>query len=108
VTYNVFLEPEVHRSRTRLPDDFRQRLRRVIGAFANDPRPAQSVPLDVAGLELGPGVDVRRYRLDPWRLVYAVNDEEKWVWVLALRRRPPYDYVDLIDLLAALKDEPDQ
>ena len=106
--YDVFLEPEVHRSRTRLPGSFRQRVRRVIGAFANDPRPAKSSALDVAGLDLPAGVEVRRYRLDPWRVVYAINEEAKWVWVLAVRRRPPYDYADLTDLLAALKGEPDE
>lgn len=30
-----------------------------------------------------------------WRIIYAVNDNEKWVWVLAIRQRPPYDYEDL-------------
>jgi|GEM_PF-5378431 len=29
-------------------------------------------------------------------------DEEQWVWVLALRRRPPYDYDDLPELIARL------
>ena len=87
--YGVFLEPEVHRSRTRLPGSFRQRVRRVIGAFANDPRPAKSSALDVAGLDLAAGVEVRRYRLDPWRVVYAINEEPSgcgcWQFVVGRR-----------------------
>jgi hypothetical protein len=31
-----------------------------------------------------------------------MHEQEKWVWVLALRRRPPYDYDDLVDLLRRL------
>ena len=50
-------------------------------------------------------LELRRYRIDPWRLVYAVNEQARWVWVLALRRRPPYDYADLSDLVAKIRDD---
>ena len=103
--YDVYLEREVHRSRTRLPGNVRQRVRRAVGALSEDPRPPKSTPLDVSGSDVPAGVEVRRYRLDAWRLVYAVNEEAKWVWVLAVRRRPPYDYADLAELVAGLRGE---
>jgi mRNA-degrading endonuclease RelE of RelBE toxin-antitoxin system len=81
VTYEVFVEPEIHRTRDRLPGNVRQRVRRIISDLADEPRPAASTAVDLAGLDVPPGVEVRRYRLDPWRVVYAVNDEATWVWV---------------------------
>jgi mRNA interferase RelE/StbE len=38
-------------------------------------------------------------RLDKWRIVYQVSDIESTVDVLAVRKRPPYDYGDLEQLL---------
>jgi len=64
--------------------------------LAEEPRPPGSTSLDLSGVEVPATVDVRRHRIDSWRLVYAVNDDAGWVWVLAVRRRPPYDYADLV------------
>ena len=36
-------------------------------------------------------------------MIYAVNDGEGWVWVLAVRQRPPYDYEDLDELVARVR-----
>jgi mRNA interferase RelE/StbE len=58
--------------------------------------------MHTTGLDLREGVELRRIRMERWRIVYAVCDEEQWVWVLALRRRPPYDYDDLPELIARL------
>ena len=58
--------------------------------------------LDTSGLEVPADIEIRRFRLDPWRLVYAIHDAETWVWLLALRRRPPYDYDDLADLVGRI------
>jgi len=102
VTYAVFLEEDVHEDRRKLPGNVRQRVRRAISDLGADPRPAGSLALDASGLDLPAGVEVRRFRLGPWRLVYAVHDAEAWVWVLALRHRPPYDYADLQRLLKRL------
>ena len=38
-------------------------------------------------------------RLDKWRVVYAITEAEHVVDVLAVRKRPPYDYGDLDRLL---------
>lgn len=55
--------------------------------------------MDVEGLGVQQAIELRRIRLDSWRLVYAVSSSENWVWVLAVRRRPPYDYEDLEGLV---------
>ena len=46
------------------------------------------------------GAELRRLRLDRLRIVYAISDKERIVDVLAVRKRPPYDYSDLERLLA--------
>ncbi|RIK33163.1 MAG: plasmid stabilization system [Chloroflexi bacterium] len=103
VAYTLFVEPEVHAARRLLPGHVRQRIARLIGDFASHPRPSnsQSMEYDEEGLPVG--VELRRVRLEQWRIIYAVNDDEHWVWVLAIRRRPPYDYTDLPDLVQRLQ-----
>jgi mRNA interferase RelE/StbE len=100
--FRLFIEPEVHQARNQLPGHIRQRVRRLFDDLAAEPRPAQSKLLDVAGLGVPEEIELRRLRLDPWRVIYAVNAAEGWVWVLAVRRRPPYDYEDLGELVARL------
>jgi mRNA interferase RelE/StbE len=102
VSYDLFIEPEAHTARDALPGNIRQQVRRAIGALAAAPRPPKSATMDTADLELRTGVELRRIRMERWRIVYAVCDEERWVWVLAVRRRPPYDYGDLPELIARL------
>jgi mRNA interferase RelE/StbE len=102
VSYDLFVEPEVHTARDELPGNIRQRVRRAIGALAAAPRPPESATMDTADLELPAGVELRRIRMERWRIVHTVCDEGRWVWVLAVRRRPPYDYDDLPELIARL------
>jgi mRNA-degrading endonuclease RelE of RelBE toxin-antitoxin system len=98
VTYELYLEPAVHQARKELPGKVRQRVRRHLEALAGRPRPRDSRRLKTSSIQLAPGVEVRRIRIDRWRIVYAVNDAECWVWVLGIYRRPPYDYEDLAGL----------
>ena len=98
--YELLVEPEVHQARKHLPGRVRQRFRRMFDGLADEPRPPKSQSLDVSGLDVPPGVELRRLRIDPWRVIYGVNDIERWVWVLAIRHRPPYDYEDLDELAA--------
>jgi mRNA interferase RelE/StbE len=101
--YELLIGSEVHKTRKYLPGNVRQRIKQAIDEFASNPRPPKSQSLDVTGLGVPPGVEMRRLRLPPWRIIYAVNDDEQWVWILAVRQRPPYDYEDLDDLVSKLK-----
>jgi len=96
--YTVYVLPEEFRRIKRLPGNVRQRIKYAIDELADAPRPTQSKKLDVADLE-DSGREVRRVRLDNWRIVYVVSDGEAMVDVVAVRKRPPYDYGDLAELL---------
>ncbi len=99
--YKVYVTPQAWKAIKNSPGHVRQRIRRAIDGFAANPRPAASKELDVSRL---PEVDaeVRRLRVDKWRIVYAVTERDMTVDVLAIRKRPPYDYGDLGDLLEGL------
>jgi mRNA interferase RelE/StbE len=43
-----------------------------------------------------------RLRLDKWRVVYTISEADLAIDVLAVRKRPPYDYGDLGALLAGV------
>ena len=105
-SYQVFLEPRVHAERRDLPGDVRQRIKRAIDSLATDPRPPHSRVLDLGRLEdqvdIPDTMQVCRLRLEHWRIIYAIDEVWQAVIVLAIRRRPPYDYQDLRDLLAGL------
>ncbi|MHB0958721.1 MAG: type II toxin-antitoxin system RelE family toxin [Pirellulaceae bacterium] len=96
--YTVYVLPDEFRRIKRLPGNVRQRVKNVIDELAEDPRPTQSKKLDVTGPE-DPARDIRRLRLDNWRIVYVISEHEKAVDVIAVRKRPPYDYGDLGELL---------
>jgi mRNA interferase RelE/StbE len=93
--YTVYVTPTAIREIKRLPGHVRQRVRRAIGSFAEEPRPSKSKVLDISGLP----AEVRRLRLDRWRILYAITEADEAVDVLAVRKRPPYDYGDLGALL---------
>ena len=97
--YNVYVTPAAWKEIKNLPGQVRQRVRKAVGAFAENPRPAKSKALEVPGLHS----EIRRLWLDRWRIVYAITEADEAVDVLAVRKRPPYDYGDLESLL---KDYP--
>jgi mRNA interferase RelE/StbE len=94
-TYTVYVIPPAWTEIKALPGNLRQRVKRAIDALADNPHPADSLVLDVPESER----ELCRLRLDRWRIVYAVTAAEKAVDVLAVRKRPPYDYGDLEELL---------
>ncbi|MCG3209570.1 MAG: hypothetical protein FOGNACKC_03197 [Anaerolineae bacterium] len=96
--YTVYVTPQAWQEIKTLPGNIRQRIRRVIDALADDPQPASSKKLNLPDIEF----EVHRLRLERWRLIYAVNDNELTVDILAVRKRPPYDYGDLEALLETL------
>jgi mRNA-degrading endonuclease RelE of RelBE toxin-antitoxin system len=102
--YKVWIEPEVHANRDQLPGKVRQRIKKEINSFARNPRPPTSRPLDTEGLEIPTQVEIRRSRLENWRIVYVVNDAERLVWVLTIQQRPPYNYEDLAEFATRLAE----
>jgi mRNA interferase RelE/StbE len=116
--YTVYLTPTAWDEVNDLPGHMRQRVRRAIAALANEPRPTESKALvrpiqeDAANTQalaarhedeaLEPPRELRRIRLDRWRIVYAITETDQAIDVLTVRKRPPYDYGDLERLLAAI------
>ena len=99
--YKVYVTPAAWKEIKKLPGKVRQRVRKAVDTLAERPRPAKSKALEVPGLHS----EVRRLRLDRWRIIYAITEAEEIVDVLAVRKRPPYDYGDLESLL---KDYPSE
>ena len=96
--YQTYVYPPAWAEIAELPGHVKQRVRRAIDSLAVDPQPSQSKALTVSR----DGIALYRLRLDRWRILYAVNPESKLIQVLAVRKRPPYDYNDLDKLLQQL------
>lgn len=99
--YHIRLQSAVYDERKALPGNIRQRIKNLIDSLVEEPRPYNSVELDLE--EFDTSWEIRRIRLDTWRIIYAIDEEFQQVAVLAIRKRPPYDYEDISDLLANLE-----
>jgi mRNA-degrading endonuclease RelE of RelBE toxin-antitoxin system len=75
------------------------RIKDAIDGLAINPRPPSSKQLD-AGDAQDDKSEIRRLRIDNWRIAYLITEAEKAVDVVAVRKRPPYDYGDLAELLS--------
>ncbi|MBE7468889.1 MAG: type II toxin-antitoxin system RelE/ParE family toxin [Anaerolineae bacterium] len=93
--YTVYVIPQAWLEMKNLPGHMRQRVKQAIEELSDNPRPSNSKELEAADLE----GELRRLRLDRWRVVYAITEIDNVVDVLAVRKRPPYDYGDLKELL---------
>ncbi|HBY96564.1 MAG TPA: type II toxin-antitoxin system RelE/ParE family toxin [Chloroflexi bacterium] len=91
----VYITPRAWNEIKDLPGHMRQRIRQAIWVLADDRRSSESRELNAPHLKR----ELRRLRLDRWRVVYAVTEDDCVVDVLAVRKRPPYDYGDLERLL---------
>ena len=96
--YSVYVTPQAWKEIKQLPGTMRQRVKHAIDGFVSNPYPAKSKVLDVSELPEFEGTLVR-LRIERWRLVYMVSESEKTIDVLAVRKRPPYDYQDLEELI---------
>ncbi len=103
--YKVWMKPDVHSARKTLPGHVRQRIKSLIDGVGHESRPAKSkilrLPETIEGFS-SETWEVRRVRLENWRIVYAINEEWKEVAILTIQKRPPYDYDDLESLLSSL------
>jgi mRNA interferase RelE/StbE len=103
-SYRVEVAEEAKREIRRLPGNIRQRVMRVLRALQQEPRPQESQALDTTedSIDLPPGIEVCRIRLASWRIIYLIEDERLVMTVLAIRKRPPYQYDDLAELIKNL------
>lgn len=104
--YEIYITPRAWRELKALPGHMRQRLRRDISNLATAPRPSSSkalaVPVQAEGEDPRP-YELRRLRIDRWRVVYAVTEAEHIIDILTVQKRPPYDYGDLGELMQELE-----
>lgn len=89
MSYRLRITKSAEKEIDRLPGHVRQRVRRVVGALAMEPRPATAKELrDLPGRY--------RIRLDKWRIIYRVNDDEQSVLLLTVRPKTwPETYQDI-------------
>jgi mRNA interferase RelE/StbE len=95
-SYKVYILPQASKEIDRLPGHVRQRVRRAVIGLRDDPKPASGTQPD---FDLGAGREVWRLRLDLWRVIYLIDHAWGGVYVLAVRKRPPYHYENLASLL---------
>lgn len=93
--YSIHVIPTAWEEMKKLPGHMRQRVKRAVDDLEQNPRPSKSKSLDAPDVEY----ELRRLRLDRWRIVYAITEDEKQVDVLTVKKRPPYDYGDLQELI---------
>ena len=100
-SYRVEIDNRAKREIRELPGHIRQRVIRSIRALETQPKPPASQQLDVsaAGLTLAPNVSLYRIKIEAWRVVYLIEEDWRVITVLAVRKRPPYQYADLGELL---------
>jgi mRNA interferase RelE/StbE len=95
----LWVEPAVVDELADLPGNMRQRVRRAIRDLPSNPRPPHSRALDLPDDLRLPGLEARRLRIEHWRVIYVIDQELDLMTILAVRRRPPYSYDDLRELL---------
>ena len=98
----LWIEPPALKELKQLPGASRAKVRHAINALAKNPRPSKSIPL-TPPLEFTanrPNIEPRRLSLGKWRVIYVIDDPWQTIGVLAIRKRPPYDYDDLAELLS--------
>jgi mRNA interferase RelE/StbE len=100
MSYKLWIDPPALRQAKESPGHMRQRIRRAIDDLRDDPHPQASRVLRTPNVS----VEIRRLKLDRWRIVYGFSETDGWVWVLAIHKRPPYNYDDLPQLLTRLRE----
>ncbi len=97
--YTVYLTPRAIADIKDLPGNIKQRVKREVSALAKNARPPNRKALKTAESNR----DLRWIRLERWRIVYSITESEQVIDVLTVRKRPPYNYGDLENLLKELQ-----
>ena len=98
----LWVEPTALDEIAALPGHVRQRIRRAVSDLPVTPRPTNSRALGISTDLAIAGMETYRLRIDSWRVLYVIDQEWEIITVLAVRKRPPYNYEDLHDLLSDL------
>jgi mRNA interferase RelE/StbE len=99
-SYRVEISNIARREIRNLPGNARPLIIHALQSLENDPHPYSSKGMkSIRGLKIPLGMELRRIRINRWRMVYVVELELSLITVLAIRKRPPYQYEDLEDLL---------
>jgi mRNA-degrading endonuclease RelE of RelBE toxin-antitoxin system len=74
---------------------------RTLRTLEQPPQPVESIRLDLtdATLLLAADMELRRIRMEEWRIIYLLEPDIQSITVLTVRKRPPYQYEDLAELL---------
>jgi mRNA interferase RelE/StbE len=90
VSYRIDYSQQARQDLRNMPARFRNRVRSMIEALSNDPRPARSKELrDLTGLY--------RLRLEQWRIIYAIDDEDVQIQIIRIKRKTgpeTYEHLD--------------
>jgi mRNA-degrading endonuclease RelE of RelBE toxin-antitoxin system len=107
VLYNVEVTSQVRREVRELPGNMRQRVIGLLKALKEEPRPHNSKRMDITKLggELSLNLELYRIRIESWRILYTLEEELQLLTILAIRKRPPYQYDDLLELLAEVTED---
>jgi mRNA-degrading endonuclease RelE of RelBE toxin-antitoxin system len=95
----LWIEPAALDQIAALPGYVRQRIRRAVSDLRTTPRPTYSRTLAIPSDVQLEGLEACRLRIDSWRVLYVIDQEWQSITVLAIRKRPPYNYEDLSELL---------
>lgn len=92
----VFLSPNARNDFRRLPGNIRRQLISEIDRLERTPRPSNSKRLKVENESR----EVRRLRTGQWRIIYWMKENRPVI--IGIRKRPPYDYEDIQELLKGI------
>jgi mRNA-degrading endonuclease RelE of RelBE toxin-antitoxin system len=87
------LRPSAWEDLKELRGNLRRQIIKAIDSLEQDLRPSESRQLTIADDQR----EVQRLRLGHWRILYLILDDQPLI--LAIRRRPLYDYADLTSLV---------
>jgi len=89
VPYQINYTDQARRALRTMPGNYRQRARRLIEALTDAPRPSGAKELrDLPGRY--------RIRLNGWRIIYHLDDENLIILILRVRRKTgPETYQDI-------------
>lgn len=87
------LSPFAYGDIKKLPGNVRRSIIIAIDELEIDSRPENSKLLTIEGETR----EIRRLRLGKWRVIYAIVEENPVI--LGIRKRPPYNYQDLLQLI---------